>query len=97
LLTTAGTTVGMVPFVGRRAARRVKTAAAINVSKVLLSAAVTVWLVAGLHTGVWGAVVGSLVGESVLAIVQLAMTFRSFLASADLATWRRMAAYGLPF
>ncbi len=37
LLTAAATAVGMVPFVSLRAGRRVKTAAAVNVGKVLIS------------------------------------------------------------
>jgi O-antigen/teichoic acid export membrane protein len=97
LLGAAATTVGMVPYVTLRAARRVKTAAAVNVSKVLVSMAVTIWLVVVAGQGIRGIVIGSLVGEIAVLIGQLGLTLRSFRAAAELATWKRMASYGLPF
>jgi O-antigen/teichoic acid export membrane protein len=97
LLTAAFTSIGMVPFVTMRAARRVKSAAAINVAKLVVSTIVTLVLVIGLHAGVWGVLLGSLAGEASLTLVQLSLTLRSFQALPSWDTWRRMSAYGLPF
>jgi O-antigen/teichoic acid export membrane protein len=97
LLTAAITSVGMVPFVTFRAARRVKSAAAINVGKLVVTTAVTLLLVVGMQAGVWGVLIGSLVGEASLTLVQLAMTLSSFQAIPNWDTWRRMVSYGLPF
>ncbi|MBI3837566.1 MAG: oligosaccharide flippase family protein [Planctomycetia bacterium] len=97
LLSAAATTIGVVPLSILRAGRRVKTTATVNVSKLLISVCCTIWLVVVLGKGVWGVVVGTLVGEVTMAVVQLAMTLRSFRSAANLATWKRMASYGLPF
>jgi O-antigen/teichoic acid export membrane protein len=97
LLGAAATTVGMIPFVTLRAARRVKTAAAVNVAKVVVSMLVTIWLVAAQGQGIRGVLIGTLVGEVALGVVLLGLTLRSLRAAAELATWKRMASYGLPF
>ncbi len=97
LLTAAIASVGQVPFVTLRAARRVKTAAAINLAKLLISVSVTLWLVVVLEAGVWGVLFGTLVGETSVLLAQLALTFRSFLAKATWSAWKRMSSYGLPF
>lgn len=97
LLAAAATAIGMVPFVSLRAARRVKTAALVNVSKVVLSLIVTVSLLVVWELGVWAVVLGTLVSEVALALAQIVMTFPSFRAGFAWATWKRMASYGLPF
>ena len=97
LLSAAATTIGVVPLSILRAGRRVKTTAAVNVVRLLISVCCTIWLVVVLEKGVWGVVVGTLVGEVTMAVVQIAMTLRTFRVGANLATWKRMATYGLPF
>jgi len=97
LLAATATAIGMVPFVCLRAARRVKTAALVNVSKVVLSLIVTVSLLVVWELGVWAVVLGTLVSEVALALAQIVMTFPSFRAGFSWATWKRMASYGLPF
>ncbi len=47
--------------------------------------------------GIWGVVIGPLVAEVTLLVVQLAVTLSTFRAAAHWATWKRMASYGLPF
>lgn len=96
LVTMAAGAIGMVPFAILKADRRVKTAAAINVAKMLLTVLVTIGLVVGLEWGVWGVIVGMLVGEVVLLAVQLAVTSQSFRLVANWETWKRLASYGLP-
>ena len=97
LLAATATAIGMVPFVCLRAARRVKTAALVNVSKVVLSLIVTVSLLVVWELGVWAVVLGTLVSEVALALALVVMTFPSFRAGFAWATWKRMASYGLPF
>jgi O-antigen/teichoic acid export membrane protein len=97
LLSAAAATIGVVPLSILRAQRRVKTTAAVNILKLLISVGCTIWLVVVLDQGVWGVVVGTLVGEVTMAVVQIAMTLRTFRSGANLATWKRMATYGLPF
>jgi O-antigen/teichoic acid export membrane protein len=97
LLSAAAATIGTVPLSILRAGRRVKTTAAINISKLLISVCCTIWLVVVLGRGVWGVVVGTLVGEVIMAVVQLGITLRSFRWAAKFETWKRMALYGVPF
>lgn len=97
LVSAAAAAIGMVPFVALRAARRVRTAAAVNVSKVLLSVTVTLLLVVGWRQGVWGVVIGTLVGEVTLAMVLVGLAWNSLWGGFDKTIWRQMAAYGLPF
>lgn len=96
LVTMAAVSIGMVPFAILRADRRVKTAASINVAKMLVTVCVTIWLVVGLELGVWGVIVGTLTGELIMLAVQLVLTSRSFQLIANWATWKRLASYGLP-
>lgn len=96
LVTMAAVSIAMVPFAILRADRRVKTAATINVSKMLLTVCVTIGLVVGLELGVWGVIVGTLTGELMMLGVQLALTVQSFQLVANWATWKRLASYGLP-
>jgi O-antigen/teichoic acid export membrane protein len=96
LLTAAAMTVSAIPLVILRADRRVKTAALINVSKFLVSIVCTIWLVVVEQWGVLGVVVGTLVGEVALAIVQFGITLPALRFKASLAAWKRLASYGLP-
>jgi O-antigen/teichoic acid export membrane protein len=97
LLSATATAIGMVPFVSLRAARRVKTAAMVNVSKVGISMLVTVWLLVVWQQGIWAVVWATLFSEVALTLAQLVLTSSSFRAGFDWATWKRMASYGLPF
>lgn len=97
LLTSAIGVIGMVPFVTLRAARRVKTAATINVSKVLISMVVTVCLLVIWELGIWAVVWSAFVAEVVITAVQLVLTASSFRAGFSWAVWKRMATYGFPF
>ncbi|MGD9722090.1 MAG: lipopolysaccharide biosynthesis protein [Pirellulales bacterium] len=97
LLGAAATTIGAVPMAVLRAGRRVKTAAAINVAKLLITVCTTIWLVVFLGWGVRGVVVGVLAGEAALCVVQFAITAHAFRYTPSLTTWKGMAAYGLPF
>ncbi|MEX0679280.1 MAG: lipopolysaccharide biosynthesis protein [Pirellulales bacterium] len=97
LWTSVATTVGTVPFVVLRATRRVKAAAAVNVLKTLLTMVAIIWLVVSWDQGVWGVVIGTLVGEVSFALVLIGITMPAMTAGFDWATWKRMASYGLPF
>jgi O-antigen/teichoic acid export membrane protein len=97
LLTAAVTSIGLVPLAILRADRRVKTTAAANVAKLLLSVSATIWLVVFEGLGVWGVVVGSLIGESTLAVVLFVITAKWFRFGVDFAVWKRLMSYGLPF
>jgi O-antigen/teichoic acid export membrane protein len=96
VVTSALSSIGMVPFVTLRAARRVKAAAGINATKLMISIAISLWLVIVSKLGVWGFLVGGLIGEGVTLAVQLAMTYRDFAVRASWEVWRRMCSYGLP-
>ena len=96
LLCVAVSAIGLVPLAVLRAGRRVKTTAIINVSKLLISVGSTLWLVVGLEWGVWGVIVGTLIGESVITTVLFAITARSFRHGFDYATWKRLRSYGFP-
>ncbi|HEX3724659.1 MAG TPA: lipopolysaccharide biosynthesis protein [Pirellulales bacterium] len=96
LLTGAATSLGSVPLAILRADRHVKTTAMTNVARVLLSVCCTIWLVVIRRDGVWGVVVGTLVGEGTATLFLFGIVFRAFCAPPSLAVWRRLAAYGLP-
>lgn len=96
LITSAVTSIGVVPFVTMRAGRQVKLAALVNVAKLLISVAITLWLVMVKNAGVWGVLWGSLLGELSVVVVQLAFSFRSYLAPINKSLWKQMLAYGLP-
>jgi O-antigen/teichoic acid export membrane protein len=97
LVGAAATTIGSVFFVALRAARRVKTAALINVFKVVVSACATLTLVIGADLGVRGVVLGGLLAEFVTTFAQLAFTLKDFRSTVDWQLWKGMLAYGLPF
>lgn len=97
LLTAMATTCGAVALAILRADRRVKTTAVVNVAKLLVSAGCTIWLVVVEQMGVEGVVIGTLVGETTMMLVQFAVTLRAFRFAPDPATWRRLITYGLPF
>jgi O-antigen/teichoic acid export membrane protein len=97
LLGAASASIAAVFSVALRAARRVKTAAAMNVTKVVVSACATLTLVIGADMGVRGVVLGGLLAELVTAIAQLAFTLKEFRAKVDWQLWKGMLAYGLPF
>jgi O-antigen/teichoic acid export membrane protein len=97
LVSAAATAIGMVPFVALRAARRVKAAAAVNVAKVAVSLVVTVLLLVVWDLGMWAVVLGTLVSEVALALVQIALTLPAFRAGFAWATWKQMFSYGVPF
>ncbi|REK10851.1 MAG: hypothetical protein DWQ37_15540 [Planctomycetota bacterium] len=97
LVSAAIAAIGMVPFVALRAARRVKSAAAVNVGKVLVSLVATVLLLVVWELGIWAVVIGTLTSEVATMVVLVAMAFPNFRAGFAWDTWKRMAAYGLPF
>lgn len=97
LLASAANAIGAVPLASLRADRRVKTAALINLTKLLLTIATTVWLVVGLEWRAAGVVVGGLVAEVAMLLVQLCLTAQAFRARPNMQAWRRLAAYGVPF
>lgn len=99
-LTLVGSTASAVSsifFVALRASRRVKMAATMNVLKVLVYGAATLTLVIGFQLGLWGVVLGTMIGELFGASIQLLVTLREFRASPRLDFWRDMLGYGLPF
>ncbi|HMJ13727.1 MAG TPA: lipopolysaccharide biosynthesis protein, partial [Polyangiaceae bacterium] len=97
LLSAAANSIGNVPQIVLRAARRAKTTTAINTAKTLFSVGATVWLVVGLERGVWGVVVGALVADVVFTLLQVAITWRYYRFAANLPLLRRMLSYGLPY
>lgn len=96
LLSAALSALGAVPQVTLRADRRVRAAATVNVLNVILSASLTVWLVAGAGLGVLGVVLGGLVASLVITMLYFLLTLSSFRRTISLATWRYMLSYGLP-
>ncbi len=96
VVSSALASIGMVPFATLRASRRVKAAASINAAKLLVSIALSLWLVVVSELGVWGFLVGGLVGEAIALVIQLLMTFRDFAVRANWTVWQRMCAYGFP-
>ncbi len=97
IVSATATTIGSVPMAILRASRRVRTAATVNVARLLVTVCTTIWLVVGLEWGVRGVVVGTLVGEVSLATVLFVLTVRSFQFGPSRSALRGMAAYGLPF
>jgi enterobacterial common antigen flippase len=80
-----------------RTERRVKTIAALNISKLLISVICTIVWVVVLDWGVLGVLLGSLVGEVYGLIVLFITTRDLFRFRFNRETWRHMASYGLPF
>jgi len=97
LISAAFTTVGTVPVAILRADRRVKAIALFNLSKLLITVACTLTLVVQFGQGVRGFVVGTLLGEAIVTLVQFAWTFQSFNFAPSRVAWRAMISYGLPF
>jgi len=97
LLGAAAGSISSVFTVALRAARRVKTAASMNLLKVAVTAGVTLALVIGADLGVLGMVLGGVIGEAITAAAQLALAFRDFRANIDWQLWKSMVSYGLPF
>lgn len=97
LATALLTTLGEVPFVTLRADRRVKTIAVLNLVRLAVTVALTIWLVVVREMGVLGFVVALLASALVFVAVEFGLTWRAFRAAARASTWRTMARYGLPF
>ncbi len=97
LVSFAASTVGAMPLAVLRADRRVKTVALVNLTRTLLTIGSTMALIVVAGWGVRGVFVGQLLGELVCTTGLFAMTARSFRYAPNLATWKKMASYGLPF
>jgi O-antigen/teichoic acid export membrane protein len=97
LLSAAANSIGSVPLIVLRAARRAKTTTVMNAAKTLLSIGLTIWLVVGLDHGVWGVVFAALVMDLAFMVVQVAVTWSYYRFSLDPQLLRRMLSYGLPF
>lgn len=97
LLSATFNTIGQVPNVTLRALRRVKTAAGLNVVRVLVSIGTTVLFVAVLQMGVKGWVYGILAADAVLLVLAIAATWGMYDLRFSRDTWRSMISYGLPF
>ncbi len=89
--------VGAITMVILRADRLVRTAAVMNILKLLVSITVTVVLVAALEMGLLGAVIGILAGTVVGTTAQFFVTRHAFRPKIRSDTWRAMLSYGLPF
>lgn len=96
LVSAAVLLVADVPLGMMRADRRVRAIAAVNLGRTLLGIAVTIPLVAGAQWGVRGVVFGALVADIAFAATVLGLVGRRLRLRPDMATWRRMASYGLP-
>jgi O-antigen/teichoic acid export membrane protein len=97
LLSAAANSIGDVPLIVLRAARRPKTTTSMNIAKTLLSIALTIWLVVGLQRGVWGVVTAALVMDVAFMLVQIFVTRSYYRFAPNFALLRRMLSYGLPF
>jgi O-antigen/teichoic acid export membrane protein len=97
LVTSAVGATALVPFSVLRASRRVKTAAVLNVAKLVVTLSTTVILVVPLQLGVMGVVIGTLAGEALTLVVNLVLTVRSFDLRPDRTVLGAMIKYGLPF
>ena len=97
LIAAMAHSVGTILFTALRAARQVKTAAAVTVFQVLVHAVVTLTLVVGLELGVRGMVLGSLIAAVAGLFAEFACTVRRFVPRVNWSIWRQMFAYGVPF
>ncbi|HMB89593.1 MAG TPA: lipopolysaccharide biosynthesis protein [Rhodothermales bacterium] len=97
LLTAALATIGEVPMVALRAERRVRTIALLNIARLIVTVAMTIWLVVVREEGVLGFVVALLVSAMVFNAVAFWLTHQAFRPIFDRGTWKSMVAYGLPF
>lgn len=97
LVSSAFSSVAAVPLVILRASRKVRTVALLNILKFLLSMSCTIWFVVFEQRGPWGVLVGTLIGETTFLVVQFLITLRSILTWPDIATWKGMIKYSLPF
>lgn len=89
--------VGEITMVVLRADRRVRTSAAMNILRMLVTISVSIVLVAWFHMGLKGAVIGGLVGAIVGTAAQFYVTQDAFRFKMQAETWREMLHYGLPF
>ena len=80
----------------QKAARRVKTVAALTLWKLAVYFSTSIFFVIYLEMGVLGAVYGTLAAEVLLAVVQTAVTARSFMFWPTWSTWKQLASYGIP-
>jgi len=97
LVSAACQAAGAIPQAVLRSERRVKTTAACNVFKILVSMIATIVCVAGLNLGLLGAAIGSLVGDALTALLLYLVTYRSLGWRWDWQTFRTLLAFGLPF
>ncbi|HEX5444349.1 MAG TPA: lipopolysaccharide biosynthesis protein [Pirellulales bacterium] len=97
LLASACSALAEAPYAVLRAARRVKMAASFNLFSLLLSICASILFVVVLQWGVKGAVLGTLVGESVTAVALYIATRTSFGANLNFSRWRNMLLWGAPF
>ena len=96
LISMAASAIGLAPMAVLRAQRRVKITALINVSKLLLSVACTIWMVVVLQWGVWGVLAGSLVADVVFMVILFTITSRFFRYGFHFDIWRQLLDFGLP-
>jgi len=97
LLSAAISVISTVPMVVMRADRRVRTLAALNVGRLLLSVVATIWFVAIQQLGVLGVILGTLVGDVFFMSLQFYLTRKFFACSVSKDIWRGLLSYGLPF
>jgi len=97
LISAAAATVAEVPSIALQAARRARTVAAINVCSLLLTIAATVYLVVVQQAGAKGVLLGGLVGTCGSGLIGFAVAAKQFVWGFDVAIWRQMARFALPF
>ncbi len=98
LLSATFNSIGVVGIVVLRADRRVKSIAVLNIVKLLVSAAATLFFLFAEGMKAEGIILGTLAGDAVGMVASFGVTFRRFkLTIHDSSMIRPMLSYGLPF
>ncbi len=96
LTTAAISNIGMVPFVAFRAARRVRLAASLNITSLAISSSITVVLVVYYGYGIWGVLLGNLIGTVSITLLQFGLILPTLRIKPDLLVWKKLVSYGGP-
>ncbi len=97
IITAMINSVGAITMVVLRADRLVRTAATMNILRLLVTIVVSIVLVAWLKMGLSGAIIGMLVGAVIGTMAQFYVTRHAFRMRMRSDAWRSMISFGLPF
>ncbi len=97
IVTAMISSIGEITMVVLRADRKVRTAAALNILRLLVTITVSIVLVAQQQMGLQGAIIGGLVGAIVGTVAQFYVTRHAFRMKMQKDVWKEMFFYGVPF